>query len=105
MKPANKISADDVRLTATLARLELGDDEVARMTRELDAILGYMELLDGVDVSGVPPMTHAVPLTLALRDDVLEALEPQLPQEVALADAPRRHDGFFEVPRIIEVGE
>ena len=100
-----KITDADVRETATLARLELSDGEVARLTRELDAILGYMELLDQLDVSGVPPMTHAVSLDLPLRDDVLEALEPQLPLEAALSDAPRPHDGFFEVPKIIEVGE
>lgn len=100
-----KITDADVRETATLARLELSDEEVTRLTRELDAILGYMELLDQLDVSGVPPMTHAVSLDLPLRDDVLEALEPQLPREAALSDAPRPHDGFFEVPKIIEVGE
>jgi aspartyl-tRNA(Asn)/glutamyl-tRNA(Gln) amidotransferase subunit C len=100
-----KITDADVRETATLARLELSDDEVARLTRELDAILGYMELLDQLDVAGVPPMTHAVSLDLPLRDDVLEALEPQLPVDAALSDAPRPHDGFFEVPKIIEVGE
>ncbi|HEX8951861.1 MAG TPA: Asp-tRNA(Asn)/Glu-tRNA(Gln) amidotransferase subunit GatC [Polyangia bacterium] len=100
-----KITDADVRETATLARLELSDDEVARLTRELDGILGYMELLDQLDVSGVPPMTHAVSLDLPLRDDVLEALEPQLPLAAALSDAPRPHDGFFEVPKIIEVAE
>ena len=102
---ATKITDADVRETAVLARLELGDEEVARMTRELDAILGYMALLDQLDVSGVEPMTHAVSLDLPLRDDVLEALEPQLPVEVALDEAPRAHDAFFEVPKIIEVGE
>ena len=100
-----KITAADVRETATLARLELSDDEVTRLARELDAILGYMELLDRLDVSGVEPMTHAVSLDLPLRDDVVEALEPQLPLETALGDAPRRHDGFFEMPKIIEVTE
>lgn len=100
-----KITSQDVQETATLARLELGDDDVARLTRELDAILGYMELLDRVDVAGVEPMTHAVSLDLPLRDDVLEALEPELPRETALADAPRAHEGLFEVPRIIEVAE
>jgi aspartyl-tRNA(Asn)/glutamyl-tRNA(Gln) amidotransferase subunit C len=100
-----KITAADVRETATLARLELGDDEVTRLTRELDAILGYMDLLDQLDVSSVEPMTHAVSLDLPLRDDVVEALEPQLPVDAALADAPRARDGFFEVPKIIEVAE
>ena len=100
-----KISAEDVQQTATLARLELGSEEVVRLTRELDAILGYMELLDRLDVSQVEPMTHAVSLDLPLRDDVVEALEPQLPLAAALADAPRAHDGLFEVPKIIEVTE
>jgi aspartyl-tRNA(Asn)/glutamyl-tRNA(Gln) amidotransferase subunit C len=102
---STKISAADVRTTATLARLELGDEEIARLTRELDAILGYMDLLDKLDVSAVEPMTHAVALDLPLRDDVLEALEPQLPVERALAAAPRAHDGLFEVPKIIEVAD
>ena len=75
------------------------------MTRALDAILGYRALLDGIDVRGVEPMTHAVSLELPLRDDVVEALEPQLPVETALRNAPRAHDAFFEVPKIIEVGE
>src|SRR5437868_9718259 len=100
-----KITAADVRETATLARLELGDEEVVRLTRELDAILGYMDLLDQLDVSSVEPMTHAVSLDLPLRDDVVEALEPQLPVDTALADAPRARDGLFEVPKIIEVAE
>ncbi len=101
----SKIGSDEVRITAELARLELGDDEVERLARELDAILGYMESLAKLDVSAVEPTTHAVPLDLPLRDDALEALEPQLPVEAALGDAPRRHDGLFEVPKIIEVGE
>jgi Asp-tRNA(Asn)/Glu-tRNA(Gln) amidotransferase C subunit len=50
-------------------------------------------------------MTHAVSLDLPLRDDVVEALEPQLPLAAALADAPRAHDGLFEVPKIIEVAD
>src|SRR5258708_11521076 len=101
----SKLTSDEVRQTATLARLELSDAEVQRLTRELGAILGYMESLSKLDVSGVEPTTHAVPLELPLRDDVLEALEPQLPVDAALGDAPKRHDAFFEVPKIIEVTE
>ncbi len=93
-----KITPEEVRATAALARLALGDEEVARLARELDAILGYMEKLATVDVEGVPPMTHAVALACPLRED---AIGPQLPVEQALADAPARDDGFFQVPRII----
>jgi aspartyl-tRNA(Asn)/glutamyl-tRNA(Gln) amidotransferase subunit C len=97
-----KISAEEVRETALLARLELSDEELGRLTRELDAILGYMEQLAGLDVSGVEPTTHAVPLDCPLRAD---ELGPQLDVEQALGDAPRRDGSFFEVPKIIEVGE
>jgi aspartyl-tRNA(Asn)/glutamyl-tRNA(Gln) amidotransferase subunit C len=98
----SKITEAEVRETALLARLELADDEVARLTGELDKILGYMETLNRLDVSGVEPTTHAVPMDLPLRED---RLGPQLPVEEALADAPRRQDSLFEVPKIIEVGE
>ncbi len=97
-----KITPEEVRETALLARLELSDEELARMTRELDAILGYMEQLAGVDVSGVEPTTHAVPLELGLRAD---ELGPQLTVAQALSAAPKPRDGLFEVPKIIELGE
>ena len=101
----SKISEDEVRQTALLARLELSDGEVQQLTRELDAILGYMELLSKLDVSKVEPTTHAVPVELGLRADELEALGPQLTVDEALSDAPARRGSFFEVPKIIEVGE
>ena len=91
-----------MRDTALLARLELSDDDVSRLTRELDAILGYMEQLAKLDVTGVEPTTHAVPLDCPL---VADELGPQLGTDRALSDAPRRNDQFFEVPKIIEVGE
>lgn len=84
-----------------MARLELTDEEVSRMTGELDAILGYMEELGKLDVTGIEPTTHAVPLECPLRSD---ELGEQLPVEAALADAPRAQGEFFEVPKIIETG-
>ena len=93
-----KITPDKVRATAALARLALTDDETARLARELDAILGYMESLAAVDVTGVEPMTHAVALRCPLRPD---EPGPQLGTAQALAMAPRRVGPFFEVPRII----
>jgi aspartyl-tRNA(Asn)/glutamyl-tRNA(Gln) amidotransferase subunit C len=97
-----KISEAEVRETALLARLECTDDEVRRLERELGAILGYMEKLNALDVSGVEPTTHAVPLDLPLRQD---STSTHLSVEEALADAPRREGAFFEVPKIIEVSE
>jgi aspartyl-tRNA(Asn)/glutamyl-tRNA(Gln) amidotransferase subunit C len=97
-----KISRDEVRETATLARLQLSDEELDRLQRELDAILGYMETLASLNTDAVEPTTHAVPLDCPLRAD---SPGPHLPIDQALADAPRRHGEFFEVPKIIEVGE
>ena len=93
-----RISEAEVRATAALARLALSDDEVARMARELDAILGYMEGLAAVDVTGIAPMTQAVAVDRPLRPDVPG---PELDPEVALGAAPRRQGPFFEVPRVI----
>lgn len=97
-----KISLEEARETALLARLELTGEELARLTRELDAILVYVEKLSELDVTNVAPTTHAVPLDCPLREDVVG---PQLDPEQALADAPRRQETLFEVPKIIEVGE
>lgn len=97
-----KISDDEIRQTALMARLALSDEELQRLGRELDAILGYMETLAKVDVAGVEPTTHAVPLECPLR---LDDLGPHLGVEAALSDAPSREGAFFEVPKIIEVGE
>ncbi|HZS41786.1 MAG TPA: Asp-tRNA(Asn)/Glu-tRNA(Gln) amidotransferase subunit GatC [Polyangia bacterium] len=97
------ITEDEVRETAQLARLELSDEELHRMTRELDAILGYMQQLADVNVDGVEPTTHAVPLDLPLRAD---ELGPHLEIIQVFRDAPDwRLDGFFRVPKIIETDE
>ena len=93
------ISAEEVQHVARLARLHLTDEEAERMREQLDAILAYIDKLRELDVEGVEPTAHAVPLINVMRDDVLA---PCLPQEAALANAPDRADAFFRVPRIIE---
>jgi aspartyl-tRNA(Asn)/glutamyl-tRNA(Gln) amidotransferase subunit C len=95
------LSLEDVRRIAQLARLELSPEEAERARGELSAILGYVEQLQALDLSGVEPMTHALAQGEAapLRAD--EAL-PCLDREEALANAPAREGGFFKVPRIIE---
>ena len=96
------ITRKEVAEIAQLARLGLSDEELDRMTRELGAILGYVEKLRGLDTEGVEPTTHAVPMDCPLREDVVGG---QLPTEEALRGAPKREDGLFQVPKIIEVGE
>lgn len=86
---------------ASLARLELSDDEVERLQSELTAILDHIKSLRQVDTTNVEPMTHAVPLELRLRPDVAE---PSLPVEAALDQAPDPADDSFRVPHIIGSG-
>ena len=93
------ISREEVQHVARLARLHLTDEEAERMREQLDAILAYIDKLRELDVEGVEPTAHAVPLVNVMRDD---ALVPCLPQEQALANAPDRAHEFFRVPRIIE---
>jgi len=92
------ISREEVQHVARLARLHLTDDELERMREQLDAILAYIDKLRQLDVDGVEPTSHAVPLMDVMRDD---ALGPCLTQDEALANAPDRADEFFRVPRII----
>jgi aspartyl-tRNA(Asn)/glutamyl-tRNA(Gln) amidotransferase subunit C len=97
--PAARISRTDVEQVARLARLELSEDEKERMLRELSGILAFIDKLMALDVTGVEPTAHAVPLTNVMRDDVPE---PSFPQEDMLANAPDRNGELFRVPRILE---
>lgn len=92
------LAQGEIAAIAHLARLALSDDELARFAGELTTILDHVAALAEVDTDGVEPMTHAVPITLRLRDD---RPQPSLPVEVALADAPAVRDDCFEVPAII----
>ncbi len=94
----SRITPDEVRELALLARLALSDQEVARMTGDLGAILTYVDALRELDTTGVEPMTHAVPFDCPLRED---RVAPSLPIDAALANAPRREASFFQVPRIV----
>lgn len=93
-----RITLEEVREVALLARLALDEAEAVRLRDELEAILGAVETVRAVDVEGAPPTTHAVPMDCPLREDV-PGLE--LTQEEALQNAPRREETYFAVPRIV----
>jgi aspartyl-tRNA(Asn)/glutamyl-tRNA(Gln) amidotransferase subunit C len=93
------IGDQDVEHVARLARLALSEGERARMRDQLSAILQYIDKLKAIDVTGVEPTSHAVPLVNVMRDD---EPEPCLSQAEALANAPDPVGEFFRVPRIIE---
>ena len=94
-----RISLEQVRYVAGLARLELAAGEEERLTGQLNAILEYMGQLAEVDTAGVEPTSHVLPLTNVLREDLAHEC---LPTEEALANAPAADQGHFAVPKIIE---
>jgi aspartyl-tRNA(Asn)/glutamyl-tRNA(Gln) amidotransferase subunit C len=89
------IDREQVLHVARLARLELSEDEVAKMSEELSAVLGHIEKIGELDLDGVAPTTHVVEVSNALRPDVVT---PSLPHAVALENAPAVADGGFRVP-------
>ena len=93
------IDRKQVQHVATLARLKLSDDEMARFTSQLGAVIDYINQLDEVDTTDVAPMSHPSDLVNVFRDDVTR---PSLDRDAALANAPRRRDGFFVVPPVLE---
>jgi len=89
---------------ASLARIEMGDEELERMAPEFSNILDWVEQLADVDTSDVEPMTTVVPNRLRLRDDVVDAdpLTGGGKRDDVLANAPAAEHGFFGVPKVIE---
>ena len=89
----------DIHYVANLARIALSQEQEARLAAQLGDILGYVKKLEELDVTGVEPMAHAVPLANVLRSD---EVQPSIPQEAALANAPKQANGLFVVPKIVE---
>src|SRR5579863_5755978 len=94
-----RLDAEEVRKVAKLGRLKLTDADVARYATQLTAILGYVAQLKSVDVAGVEPMAHPLPLKNVLREDVVT---PALLTEAVLANAPGRDGPYFTVPKVLD---
>jgi aspartyl-tRNA(Asn)/glutamyl-tRNA(Gln) amidotransferase subunit C len=89
----------DVKYVARLARLALTPEEEKKLGVQLGNILGYIEKLRELDVSAVEPTAHAVPMVNITRAD---EIQPSLPHEDALRNAPRQAGGLFIVPKVVE---
>jgi aspartyl-tRNA(Asn)/glutamyl-tRNA(Gln) amidotransferase subunit C len=110
-----KVTEKDVAYVAELATLELSADERARMLRDLNSILEYVDRLSELNTDDVEPMAQvsdrygvdvsrqgSARFAYAVREDIKEGLRPSLPHEVALKNAPETDGTFFEVPKVIE---
>ncbi|MER0238103.1 Asp-tRNA(Asn)/Glu-tRNA(Gln) amidotransferase subunit GatC [Fulvimarina sp. MAC8] len=93
------VDADTVRRVAKLSRIALSDDDVPAMQDELNAILGFVEQLSEVDVSGVEPMTSVTPMEMKKRKDGVTDGDKA---DDIVANAPVSEDNFFMVPKVVE---
>ena len=94
----SRITADDVRKVAQLARLDLPEAAITTYTTQLERILDYVAQLQAVDTEGVPPTTRAVEVVNVTRED---RVEPTPVREQLLDLAPQREGDFFRVPKIL----
>jgi aspartyl-tRNA(Asn)/glutamyl-tRNA(Gln) amidotransferase subunit C len=110
-----KVTEKDVSYVADLANLELTADERARMVRDLNSILDYIDRLNQLDTTNVPPMAQtsdrfgvdqakqgSARFAYASREDIHNGLRKSLPRDEALANAPESDGTFFTVPKVIE---
>ena len=93
------ITRETVLYVARLARLSLADDEVARMQRDLDAVLGYVQKLSALDTEKVVPTTHVLDIATPLRPDQVRDV---LPVAEVVRNAPQHDESAMIVPKVLE---
>ena len=93
-----KITPKEISNVPTLARLNMSEEEVEAMARQLDEILTYVAKLNELDTEDIKPTTHAISIVNAFRED---EVKPSLPKDKALANGPRQNGESFVVPRVI----
>lgn len=96
------ISHDDVNYVARLAKLKFGPEELDRYAGQLSTILGHIDKISELDLSGVEPTSHVLELSNVFREDTSR---PSLLQEEALLGGPEVEEGAFRVPPILEAEE
>ncbi len=99
---SDRITAADVAKVARLARLDMPDADIERMTAQLAGMLEHFADVDALDLSAVAPMTQPYPLANVFRDDVVR---PGLDRDEVMAAAPAAENGRFRVPPIIGIDE
>ena len=95
---APRITSGEVAHVARLARLQLSEEELERFTQQLGAVLDHAKDVEALDLAGVPPTAHPLPIVNVLRPD---HVTPCLDRDEVLAQAPDVEDDRFRVPRIL----
>ncbi|WP_066367054.1 Asp-tRNA(Asn)/Glu-tRNA(Gln) amidotransferase subunit GatC [Neobacillus fumarioli] len=94
----SRISTEQVKHVANLARLAISEEETEKFTKQLDAIITFAEQLNELDTENVAPTYHVLDMKNVLREDMPK---PGLPREEVLKNAPNVQDGQFKVPAIL----
>ncbi len=89
----------DVEYIANLARMRLDEEDIKSFSGQLADIISYIEKLNSVNTKDIPPTTHPLPITNVFRED---EVRESLPVEKALANAPKKRDRSFKVPKVVE---
>ena len=98
---SDKLTEQEVRQVAKLARLNCSDEEIAMFTKQLGTILEYVGQLEQLDTEGVEPLAHCLPIHNVFRED---EVKDSLSNDAALANAPHRDGEFFAVPKVLGEG-
>lgn len=93
------LTLEQVQRVAQLSALTLTDGEASALAEELGAVLQHMRALESIDVAGVEPTFHPIPLETPLRED---RVAPSLARDAALAAAPEKDAGGFAVPKVLD---
>ena len=93
------VDAETVKRVAHLARIKVDEADVPALQNELNAILGFVEQLNEIDVDGIEPMTSVIPANLKMRPDIVTDGEQA---GLVTQNAPAREDNFFLVPKVVE---
>jgi aspartyl-tRNA(Asn)/glutamyl-tRNA(Gln) amidotransferase subunit C len=99
---AVRLTLDEVRHVAKLARLRLNEAQIEQYRAQLATVLDHVARLQAVDVEGIEPMSHPLPLTNRLADDVVE---PSMPVVDLLRNAPAVEGSYLAVPKVLGDGE
>lgn len=93
------VCIEEVRYIAMLARLRFSEEDEERLAKQLNAVLDYMEKLNELDTSAVPPMSHVLDLHNVARSDQVGL---RISRDEALKNAPDAGDAYFRVPKVID---
>ncbi|MBS1536199.1 MAG: Asp-tRNA(Asn)/Glu-tRNA(Gln) amidotransferase subunit GatC [Bacteroidetes bacterium] len=89
---------ETVEYVAELARLKFTEDEISQFANQFQNILSYIQTIEELDLEGIEPLTHISQAENVFREDVVQ---PSLPLEDVLRNAPKRNESFFKVPKVL----